>query len=79
MWFLSIQTVSLLGILTRFHIHFPPFNNYQIFSVTTHAESNLTDAEVDPTIYTVSRQLHERLMLHARIVGVSNVTVCIIL
>ena len=32
------------------------------------------DAEVDPALYTVRRQLHERLVLHARIIGVSPYT-----
>jgi hypothetical protein len=34
-------------------------------------ESSITDASIDPTKYTIRRQLSGRLVLYARIVGVS--------
>ncbi len=34
-------------------------------------ESSITDASIDPNKYTIRRQLSERLVLYARIVGVS--------
>jgi hypothetical protein len=39
--------------------------------VSHNAESNITDAEIDLSVYTIRRQLSDRLVLHARIVGVS--------
>lgn len=35
-------------------------------------ESSIRDASIDPTKYTIRRQLNERLVLYARIVGVSG-------
>lgn len=49
---------------------FSTFINYHPFCCP-HAESNITDAEIDPSLYTIRRQLNDRLVLHARIVGVS--------
>lgn len=34
--------------------------------------SSIRDANIDPTKYTIRRQLNERLVLYARIVGVSG-------
>ena len=36
------------------------------------AASSLTSASVDPSEYTISKQLHSKLMLYAKIDGVSN-------
>lgn len=49
-----------------FHIEIPV-----LLFVAHNAESNITDAEIDPSLYTIRRQLSDRLVLHARIVGVS--------
>ena len=35
------------------------------------AASSITDAEIDPSKYTIRRQLSNRLVLYSRIVGVS--------
>lgn len=43
-----------------------------IKSFLFNVESSIRDASIDPTKYTIRRQLNERLVLYARIVGVSG-------
>ncbi len=69
-------TRQWLGIGTE-HYHFTGYTvtvlcvNNNIMLLWHCIESSLTDPYINPALYTLTRQLNERLTLHARIVEVS--------
>ena len=68
------MSVVLRKELSTEGISYLHIENSCLFLFVSHnhnAGSNLTDAEIDPSLYTIRRQLNDKLVLHARIVGVS--------